>query len=70
MLANARHHAAILLNNDGAKILALCFLVLQNAGLVMLMRYVRTRQDRAMFLASTAVMMDEALKFYKDILQQ
>lgn len=55
--------ASLLQGQDAKKILALCFLVVQNAGLVMLMRYVRTRHDRPMFLASTAVMMDEFLKF-------
>mmetsp|Transcript_41812 Transcript_41812/g.75920 ORF Transcript_41812/g.75920 Transcript_41812/m.75920 type:complete len:346 (+) Transcript_41812:66-1103(+) len=44
------------------KLLSLLCLVIQNAGLVMLMRYSRSRHDRKMFLASTAVTMDEFMK--------
>jgi len=45
----------------------LCLLV-QNAGLVMLMRYSRSRKGVPMFLASTAVTMDELSKFTLSIL--
>jgi len=45
------------------KFASLLCLLLQNASLVMLMRYSRSRHDRPMFLASTAVATDEMSKF-------
>lgn len=45
------------------RLASLICLLIQNAGLVMLMRYSRSRRDRTMFLASTAVAMDELSKF-------
>eukprot|EP00446_Apocalathium_sp_SHHI-4_P090971 CAMPEP_0177442350 /NCGR_PEP_ID=MMETSP0369-20130122/4891_1 /TAXON_ID=447022 ORGANISM="Scrippsiella hangoei-like, Strain SHHI-4" /NCGR_SAMPLE_ID=MMETSP0369 /ASSEMBLY_ACC=CAM_ASM_000364 /LENGTH=385 /DNA_ID=CAMNT_0018914277 /DNA_START=63 /DNA_END=1221 /DNA_ORIENTATION=+ len=44
------------------RLISLVCLFVQNAGLVTLMRYTRTRRDRPMFLATTAVMVDEFSK--------
>jgi len=58
-----RQPGAFLSHMATPRMMSLCFLVLQNTSLVMVMRHVRARKDREMFLASTAVTMDESLKF-------
>lgn len=64
MAVNAgKLRAAIMPWLASARMMSLIFLVFQNTSLVLLMRHVRARTDRGMFLASTAVAMDEALKF-------